>query len=239
MTRAIQHVKSKTSVVNASAFSTVFIDFDGTIAEHDVTDVLLERFAAPEREIIEKNWLAGTINARECMAQQIALLNAFPDALNACLDEMRIDRAFPDFIKMLTQNNINVAIVSDGLDYSIRHILQRYGLRDMTVFANRLIYNGNGHWQLQFPYENSACPSGHCKCRRFDGLPIGRTLYIGDGKSDFCPSEKADLVLAKDKLADYCAIKRLNYVKFTDFAEIMKIWPTLQYDSCRRIKITS
>lgn len=220
-------------------FSTVFIDFDGTIADNDVTDVLLSNFAATKWLDLEDAWLKGTIGARECMARQIALMKVTPEDLDACLDTMEIDDAFADFIEMLEREHSRVAIVSDGLDYSIKHILNRFGLSRVTVFANQLVYQGGKDWQLQFPYKNNACPAGHCKCRRFDGTSLGSTLYIGDGTSDFCPAQKADLVLAKAKLADFCAANQINHIKVANFTEIMKIWPDLEYQNQVLEKVAS
>lgn len=214
--------------LSAPVFARVFVDFDGTIADNDVTDVLLERFASSEWKIIEKEWLSGKIGARECMTKQVGLIKASPAELTKCLDEMKIDPAFPDFIHMLGEQGIDVAILSDGLDYSIRTILKRYRIENVKVYANRLFYAGHDSWQLQFPYKNVACPAGNCKCRHFANIKNGFTLYIGDGTSDFCASEKADLVLAKGKLARYCAASGINHIKVDNFTNIMQIWHNLQ-----------
>lgn len=226
-------------VLSAPVFSKVFIDFDGTIADHDVTDVLLERFAAPQWEALEQDWLAGKIGARECMSEQIALLKASPDELKKCLDEMEIDPAFPAFIHMLAENNVDVAILSDGLDYSIRSILHRYKLDTIKIIANHLIYAGENNWRLQFPYKNPACPAGNCKCRHLVNIQKGFTLYIGDGTSDFCACEKADLVLAKGKLADYCNANAIDHIKVDNFTDIMSIWHRLQRPKKIRKRVAS
>ncbi|EJF89285.1 MtnX-like HAD-IB family phosphatase [Bartonella tamiae] len=207
-----------------SSFSTVFIDFDGTIAKNDVTDILLRQFASADWEEIEEEWLSGKIGARECMSHQISLIKASPEELNACLDQMEIDPYFIDFIEILSQERVNVAIVSDGLDFSIHRILKRYNIVTVPIFANRLIYLGNDHWTLQFPYKNDTCSAGNCKCSRYNTLQRGFTLYIGDGTSDFCPSEKADLVLAKGKLADYCNKQHLNHIRIDNFSDVCAIW---------------
>jgi len=49
----------------------VFFDFDGTIAPVDTTDLLLERFAAPDWRQIEDDWKAGRIGSRECLVRRI------------------------------------------------------------------------------------------------------------------------------------------------------------------------
>lgn len=161
---------------SSAAVPAVFIDFDGTVCHDDVTDVLLRKFASSQWELLEEEWIAGKIGARACMAGQISLLRATPDEVNACLDEVQIDAAFASFIEMLRSKGIKAAIVSDGLDYSIRHILLRHGVADIPVFSNCLVYNGDRTWRLEFPYKSMACPAGHCKCRRFDSLPPGFTL---------------------------------------------------------------
>ena len=52
------------------------IDFDGTIALEDTTDVLLDRRADPAWLDVETEWLAGRIGSRECLAQQAALISS-------------------------------------------------------------------------------------------------------------------------------------------------------------------
>jgi len=224
---ATSHPNFKSGFV--SDVSSVLIDFDGTICHHDVTDVLLQKFAPGTWEALEQEWLAGRIGARECMSRQIAMMRADPADMKACLDDMAIDADFAAFIEMLRASGVHAAIVSDGLDYSIHHILKRHGLMDIEVFSNHLVYNGDKTWQLKFPYKNLACPAGHCKCRRYDSLPhSGYTVYIGDGASDFCPAGKADLVLAKGRLAEYCRQKQIDHINISSFADVMALWPELQ-----------
>lgn len=222
--------KASVTAIGSKKFApaAVFIDFDGTVCHNDVTDMLLQRFAPPEWEKVEADWLAGKIGARECLSRQISLMKAGRSALRAALDTVAIDAAFKPFIALLRRNSTPAAIVSDGLDYSIHHILRAHGLDDMAVFSNRLLYCGDESWRLEFPYKNTACPAGHCKCRRFDAVPkSGLIVYIGDGASDFCPVAKADIVFAKGKLAGFCKKQRINHFEIRDFADILAVWPNL------------
>ena len=43
----------------------VLVDFDGTIALEDTTDLMLERFANPLWRSVETEWVAGRIGSRE------------------------------------------------------------------------------------------------------------------------------------------------------------------------------
>jgi len=54
----------------------VFLDFDGTISRVDVVDAILDRYADPAWERIEREWKAGRIGSRACLAGQLALVRA-------------------------------------------------------------------------------------------------------------------------------------------------------------------
>ena len=51
----------------------------------------------------------------------------------------------------------------------------------------------------------------------------GRVLYIGDSTSDFCVSGKADFVLAKYKLIDYCESKGIAHARFEHFGQAARL----------------
>lgn len=209
----------------------ILCDFDNTISTRDVTDTLLQRFGMDGYEEMENDWIAGKIGSRECMSGQIGLLNASFDELNDCLKQIHIDPFFPRFAKAVRQFNIDLHIVSDGLDYAIHAILQRYGLDSIPIYANRLVQTGERSWKLEFPYANPDCKkqSGHCKCNhtfRQSGY-AKRIIYIGDGASDFCVSHHSDWVLAKSNLIDYCRKNRLKHSPIRDFSEAIRLLPTI------------
>ena len=76
----------------------IVCDFDGTITPTDVIDNVLQRFAGPEWETIEQQWLDGHIGSRECLSRQLALIKATPTELLAYFDSVEIDPDFPDFV---------------------------------------------------------------------------------------------------------------------------------------------
>ncbi|BEU97145.1 MtnX-like HAD-IB family phosphatase [Acidovorax sp. DW039] len=204
-------------------------DFDGTISKVDVTDSLLQKFGLPGWQALEDAWERGEIGSRECMQGQVALLNMDRDELHAHLDTIELDPHFSHFIAVADERGIPVQVVSDGIDYAIRYILQRHGLGHLPVIANRLVQTGTRNWQLQSPWASAACAraSGNCKCERLaeQQLTHGKVLYIGDGSSDFCVSAKADYVLAKDKLVDHCVRHGIAHSTFSNFSEALAMLP--------------
>jgi 2-hydroxy-3-keto-5-methylthiopentenyl-1-phosphate phosphatase len=202
----------------------VYVDFDGTLMQHDTTDVLLERFALPEWHAVEAEWAAGRIGSRECMARQIELLRATPAELEEAVACLEMDPGFPSFLASCRDLGLGVTIVSDGLDLVIRSTLTRHRL-DVAFFANHLVHDGYDRWHLEFPNAHPTCAagSGHCKCARTQDYPDALAIVIGDGRSDFCIAGLADLVLAKSKLTEECRSSGLPHLPFRDFREVPRL----------------
>lgn len=202
----------------------VLVDFDGTIAKVDTTDLLLERFADPRWHEVEEDWKAGRIGSRECMVRQIDLVRATPEALESFVDEIEIDPHFVDFVHLARARGHELTVVSDGLDFTVGRVLRREGL-DIAFRANRLEWRGADRWRLTFPHARSDCRplSGNCKCQ-FAVAPAGKLqIMVGDGRSDFCVSEQADFVLAKAALLRHCRDHDLPHMAFSGFAEATRI----------------
>ena len=197
----------------------IFVDFDGTISLEDTTDVVLERFALPEWRTVESEWLAGRIGSHECMARQIDLVRATPEQLDSVVADVPLDPHFPELVALCRRYEIPVTVVSDGLDLLISKMLARVGV-DVPVIANHLEWRGGDRWRLGFPYANDGCTAqaGNCKCAALAKEPDGLRILIGDGRSDFCAAETADLVVAKGALAEHCHAKNLPFIVFGNFA---------------------
>jgi len=210
---------------------TILCDFDGTIAIDDTTDTLLECFARPGWEALEDDWRDGRISSHDCMAGQVALLDMNRAELDAHLGERAIDPAFAAFVKLAHGNGLHVEVVSDGLDYSIRTILGREGLDWLPITSNRLEPAGEREWRLAFPNASAVCrvASGTCKCARAGKAQSARkrVLLIGDGASDFCVAEAADLVFAKGKLIAHCIAKNIPHAAIDGFADALNLLPLL------------
>ena len=206
----------------------IFCDFDGTIARVDTTDLVLTRLADPTWEDLEERWTRGEITAAECMRGQVALIGGDDDALNAVLDGVALADGFAEFVAWCQANAVPLTVVSDGVDHFIARILGRHGLEHLPVIANRLVGNAELGRRLEQPWSRAGCAagSGVCKCQvavRSDdraNAPDDLMVFIGDGRSDFCVSGRADLLFARDKLAAYARSRAMPHHEFSDFHTI-------------------
>jgi 2-hydroxy-3-keto-5-methylthiopentenyl-1-phosphate phosphatase len=198
----------------------VLVDFDGTVAPDDPTDRLLERFADPLWRVVETAWQSGQISSRECMQKQVELLRVTPEELDEEIRSIRVDPGVASFLKFCRRQGADVKIVSDGFDRVVRTTLQRARL-SIPFFANRLEWQGGDRWRLGFPHGRNDCRvnGANCKCAHGDQL-AGPRVVIGDGRSDFCMSTRADFVIAKGALADFCSSRGQPHATFVDFFDV-------------------
>ena len=205
----------------------IICDFDGTISRRDTTDLVLEQLAHPAWRDIEDDWLAGRITAAACMRAQVALIGGSAEDLDALLDTVELDPGFVAFVAWCDAEGLPVSVVSDGVDHFITRILARHGLGHLPVVSNRLA-GEPGAWSLEQPWGREGCAagSGVCKCAALglssDDAPPPLTVYVGDGRSDFCVSGRADLLFAKDALAEYAAARAQPFIPFETFDDVVR-----------------
>jgi 2,3-diketo-5-methylthio-1-phosphopentane phosphatase len=207
------------------------VDFDGTITRGDTVDSLLEKFADPRWKRVEADWLAGRIGSRECLAEQLALVTISAEEMHAFLEGIEIDPSFAEFHAAASRIGI-VAIVSDGIDCSVLHLMRAGVIPPMLFFANHVERAPSG-LQISFPHQAPDCvvDSGVCKCaiaRALARSHEGPTVLIGDGMSDKCVVREVDLIFAKDSLARYCEQEKIPYTSFKSFADILPLIESLE-----------
>lgn len=216
----------------------IYCDFDGTITTCDTTDHVLERLARPAWRVLEADWLAGRIDAAECMRRQVALIDGTDAALDAVLDEVTLTAGFPELVQWCARRRVPLIIVSDGVDHFIRRILARHGLAHLPVIANRFA-GAAGARRLEQPWRRNDCTagSGVCKCAAaYDPVhgAQGEIVYIGDGRSDFCVAGRTDLLFTRAALTRYAQRRGLTFTPFADFHDVLRVLATWRGTRSRR-----
>jgi 2-hydroxy-3-keto-5-methylthiopentenyl-1-phosphate phosphatase len=202
-----------------------FLDFDGTVSNTDVVDLVLDKFASPAWQLVEKEWANGKIGSRECLSRQLALVTAEEKEILDLIDTVKVDAGFESFLKTAELLSVPVAIVSDGFDLFIHRILKNnvYSalLKNLPVFANQVACKG-GHLQISFPGEPCEHGCANCKPAVLKKLskPNDLLIFVGDGLSDRFAARVSVQTFAKGKLLPYCQENRLRHRAFEGFHEI-------------------
>jgi 2,3-diketo-5-methylthio-1-phosphopentane phosphatase len=211
----------------------VLTDFDGTISTTDVGNRMFARFADDGWDAVVQRWKNGEIGSRDCLVAECSLARATPEQVKKFALTREIDPHFKSFEKYCRDRGVDVVILSDGLDYYIDLLLEKYGLEHLSCVANHLEFRGD---QLipGFPYFELGCRQcGNCKgyhVREYkrQGKAV---IYVGDGFSDRCGVREADHVFAKGDLLKYCREQGIAHHRFDDFRDILKEVRTLLPES--------
>lgn len=208
----------------------IYIDFDGTISKEDIGYKLFKKFTKEKSKEFVKDYLDEKLTAIEFYEKQIKACNRITkDELFSFIDLHEIDTTFLDFLNFCelmnkNQNILDLCILSDGFDLYIERILNKYNINHIKYFSNKLNLNDNGTLNAEFPYTDEECKRCAC-CKRNHLLTLSADediiIYIGNGYSDQCAVNYADIVFARDRLQTYCQQKNISYFLYKDFKDII------------------
>ena len=201
----------------------VFCDFDGTISQADVGNEFFTEFTNGKAEKYVDIWKAGKMDSREMYLKAVEDLELSKEQLNEFLSRQEIDPSFPGFVNLCESHSFPLYIISDGMDFYIKPLLDRNELSYLNVYSNKLYWK-NGELKAEFPYYQWSCG----KCANCKGYHLRRLrkagdklILVGDGLSDICAAKEADLVFAKNNLTAYCTKNNIAFFKYNDFSDIM------------------
>jgi len=202
-------------------------DFDGTVAPADVGAALVARFTtAPERiGELARRWTAGEIGSRAVIEGESATLRVREGEALAFVRGFALDPGFAPFARCARARGEPVELASEGFGFYIRELLAHAGLDDLPWTANEARFE-NDTLTPGFPHATGAerdCRGcGNCKARHVERLRRAghRVVLVGDGLSDRCAAEAADVVLARGRLLEWCHAQGLAALPFEDFAGV-------------------
>ena len=208
----------------------VILDFDGTITDHDVGDKVVRRFARSGWEegverLMRGEWTVGRLQAWEARRLPMDRLD---EMVAYALEIARVRPGLRELLDFASHNDIPVEVASAGFEFYVQAILERDGFGDLKALVPRVVSGGDRDGEreprLEYPPGVAACDRiGLCKCERIWRLQRGgrRAFFVGDGMSDYCAAEEADLVFARGSLARYCADRGISHVPYEDFTDVL------------------
>jgi 2-hydroxy-3-keto-5-methylthiopentenyl-1-phosphate phosphatase len=209
----------------------LFVDFDGTITTEDVGNAFFRRYVGAERyNGFLAEYIGERISAQECFRRGVEAMGRI-DRIEAerFVGAQSIDPTFQEFVAWCRERQCEFHIVSDGLDFYINTILAANGLSGISVFSNTLELRPSPEsamcdLQVSFPHADAECTRCACCKRNILLTHAGDDdliVYVGEGYSDRCPAQYADIVFAKDSLQTYCQEQNISYLLYDSFADVV------------------
>jgi HAD superfamily phosphoserine phosphatase-like hydrolase len=106
---------------------------------------ILNRFTGEGWSEIDRAYCAGEIGSRDAYSRVVSLLKGSKSQMLEFVSASeKLDPHFPEFYTYCREKQMDVKIVSDGLDFYIDAILKKYNLQDIEYFSNVVVFrNGN------------------------------------------------------------------------------------------------
>jgi 2-hydroxy-3-keto-5-methylthiopentenyl-1-phosphate phosphatase len=184
----------------------IYCDFDGTITEKDNIIAIMKEFAPREWEVIKDSILSQRITIKEGVGKLFALLSSSlkNDIVQFTLEHAVIRKGFKELLQLTKEEGIPFYVVSGGIDYC-----------NGADFSKEKI-------EILWPNAcDSACDNG-CGCckpsiiRKLKG-DNEITIVIGDSITDLEAAKQADIVFAREFLADKCEQLGIRFQRYDTF----------------------
>jgi 2,3-diketo-5-methylthio-1-phosphopentane phosphatase len=206
----------------------LFVDFDGTITRKDVGNAFFAHFGGTQATEAVRVYRDGGMTAQECFRTEAgAMGNVNRQGLLDFIDHQEFDPTFTSFVAWCRSRELPLTVLSDGLDLYVDRILERAGCADVPRTTNHGEVatgpDGANRLTLAFPHADAVCTRcGSCKRNvMLTGSGDEDVIcYIGDGFSDFCPVQYADVVFAKSQLQTFCQSMNISYYPYASFDEV-------------------
>ncbi|MGH3041058.1 MAG: MtnX-like HAD-IB family phosphatase [Gaiellaceae bacterium] len=204
---------------------TLVVDFDGTITEQDLLDTIAQTFGDEEvyREV-DEGLDDASLSLNEVIRREFEPVRApLEEVKGWVLENVRIRPGFRELVELARERGWRLAIVSSGFRELIEPVLEREGLDDVELLSNTVDPDADG-WKVRFRVSDVCQTCGQpCKRSTAAALADGSELvYVGDGYSDRCAAESADLVFARRGLAGYLEERGIPFEPFEDFHSVAR-----------------
>lgn len=193
----------------------VICDFDGTITNIDVLDMILETYVSND-DPIQLNSVNNKEQHIETLKHINNLLTNNPTILDVITKKYNviIDPYFESVLQHCRNKKTDICILSNGLDKIIQYYLPYFDKEKIIAHAsekNVLNFNENLHPKSKY-------------IDMFLRSKYDHITYVGDGTSDYSVINHVDQLFVKrgSLLHNKCINDNIKYDSFNDFSDVIK-----------------
>lgn len=205
---------------------TLVFDFDGTITEEDIFDGLFYRYAAPECWETHRAYEEHRISLKDAYLEMAKHFQGTLDDVYTFLrEEARLREGFRELLEKLRAEGVRALIVSNGFDIYIEYLIKlwKLGIKDEDIICHqakivcgKFIPAFREHRELN----HNSCLIGKAEIIRQLQADGSFVAFAGNGNSDIPSAHVADLIFGRERLEEYCRVRKIPFVAFSTFAEV-------------------
>ena len=195
----------------------IYSDFDNTITNYDILDKIIEEKYSYDKYKEVENLLL--INEMKYENYLLDLFQGIEYDLNDILSDA-VDDTFNIFYNWTKENNIDFYIISSGFKTIIKHLIPY--VEDTIIYGNDIQVIDN-KWVVKLFDETNNCSTNKNNIIKLLGKPEYKTIFIGDGLSDFMVMGNVDYLFCKKNslLHTKCIAESHAHIVFNNFSDIL------------------
>jgi 2-hydroxy-3-keto-5-methylthiopentenyl-1-phosphate phosphatase len=199
-------------------------DFDGTLTEEDVSFALLDAFAEGDWRQLYQRYRQSKMTVGDFNSKAFAMVKASRDELlKVAREQVKLREGLRNLVNFCQESGSRFLIVSNGLDFYIKEILEDVGLGNIEVYAAKTEFSPEGLKVQYIGPEGKVLKKGFKEAYTKLFLNQGyQVVCIGNGPSDYYPAALSQHVFARDGLADICKAKKLKCQPFEDLNDVVR-----------------
>ncbi|MCE7736521.1 MAG: MtnX-like HAD-IB family phosphatase [Candidatus Heimdallarchaeota archaeon] len=200
----------------------ILCDFDGTIAVEDISVIVLEHFAEGPWQQYEDMLEAGEITTEQGLPLEFGLVKSSKDQILAKIKDLIVIRnGFEEFVQFCKRQDLELIIVSAGLDFVIEFVQKQLGI-NLPVVSPHTVFGDGISFTFPVRYFPDSEDFKSDLVKHYQGVD-NKVIFIGDGGSDFQGAKYADYVFAVENqsLSNYLqSLSKQGLYEFNSFIEI-------------------
>ncbi|MEX2104244.1 MAG: 2-hydroxy-3-keto-5-methylthiopentenyl-1-phosphate phosphatase [Bacilli bacterium] len=206
----------------------LFCDFDGTVTKSDNIVAIMKHFNPPGWKSITADILGQKLSVKAGVGKLFSLLPSSQkqEFTDFVLGQAVIRDGFAEFVHYTREHRIPLLIVSGGIDFFVKPILEPYQLEE-NIYCNGSDFTRDTI-TITWPHPcKTGCDNecGLCKVSILNeyNSEVYEKIVIGDSITDLAAAKRADFVIARDFLLEKCESLRLAHQSFETFYDVIDI----------------
>jgi 2-hydroxy-3-keto-5-methylthiopentenyl-1-phosphate phosphatase len=203
-------------------------DFDGTITIEDASFTILDAYVPDKWRSLFERYQQGKMTVGAFNSTVFSMVKADKQPLLKMIREkVSVRKGFKEFVEYCQGKNYRFVIVSNGLDFYIEDVLERYEVKDVEVHASNTVFTEDGLLVRHRGPDGQYLDEDVKAAFTDNYLNLGyKVIYLGDGRSDVLPAGKSHHIFATGSMIKYCDSEKLSCTPFTDFHRVIQVMDT-------------
>lgn len=199
-------------------------DFDGTVTEEDVSFLILDAFARGDWRQWLNRYQEAKISVSRFNIEAFTMVKENKPTLDRFVKEKAIIRpGFNELLSYCRKRGFRFIIVSNGLGFYIKTILDSLGIGGIELFAAQTVFAPNGIKTRYLGPDGVELAEGFKEAYARHFLEGGyKIVYIGNGTSDIPSARLADHVFATGPLLEHCRQAGINCTPFVSLMDVVR-----------------